>query len=115
MTIQNLRSLLGLIRDSLDAIEGVAAAQGTDWPDLDNAALSPEAFKLLGNASVQEASTILVSAAHQLVASVQAPQTTLFHAGCSVSSLKPTTSEACPPFNHIVVPVLPFRCLAHGD
>lgn len=83
MTIRDLRALVSLLSDSVDAIERVCASRNSAFPSLDGVVAS-EPSSVLADTEIQAASKVIVAAASQLVAFVQPPQTTVFNAGTSV-------------------------------
>ncbi|OCH90318.1 S-adenosyl-L-methionine-dependent methyltransferase [Obba rivulosa] len=77
-----LRALQQIIATSIDRIEESCKSRGLDFPSLDEP-FTPENDAARADPVVQEASTLLAAAAHQLVATVQQPQKTIFTATVS--------------------------------
>ena len=74
-----LRALQNIITTSIDQIEESCKSRGLDFPSLDEP-FTGENDAARADPVVQEASTLLAAAAHQLVATVQQPQKTIFTA-----------------------------------
>ncbi|EMD33481.1 hypothetical protein CERSUDRAFT_87325 [Gelatoporia subvermispora B] len=74
-----LRALQEIISSSIDRIEESCKSRGLDFPSLDEP-FTPENDAARADPAVQEASTLLAAAAHQLIATVQQPQKTIFTA-----------------------------------
>ena len=71
-TIQELRSLVGLISQSLDTIEHSTTAHSTTFPSL-REPFTQESEAIRSLPEVAGACNVLISAAGQLIASVRSP------------------------------------------
>lgn len=84
-----LRSLLNIIQKSVDEIEDVFEKHGSTFPSIDDTQHQDDAVRL--DPSVQAAAALLTSAAYQLIANVQRPQSNIFNAVfqvCAVNQLQ---------------------------
>ncbi|CCM07046.1 uncharacterized protein FIBRA_09366 [Fibroporia radiculosa] len=77
-----LRALLEVISNSVDAIENRCRSRGLAFPSLDDP-LVVDGESVQDDAAVQQAATLITSAAYQLIATVQQPRKTIFAAACN--------------------------------
>ncbi|OCH93183.1 S-adenosyl-L-methionine-dependent methyltransferase, partial [Obba rivulosa] len=72
-----LRALQQIIAASIDSIEKSCESRGLQFPDV-NEPFTPANDAARADPGIQEAAALLVSAAHQMIATVQQPQKTIF-------------------------------------
>ena len=87
----SIRALAELVLDNIDVLEADCARRGADIPSLQDPYKAGTEFTL-DDPDVQNASTIIIAAAQQLIQTIQNPQVNLLMTAYSVGllpSLKP--------------------------